>query len=66
MEGATSSAGSSKKATIYVGGFAPEVNEQQLLDAFVTFGGYPCLVSVSRTTVHKHLSEANRHDVEER
>ncbi|GFZ44101.1 hypothetical protein JCM24511_01822 [Saitozyma sp. JCM 24511] len=38
MEGATSSAGSSKKATIYVGGFAPEVNEQQLLDAFVTFG----------------------------
>ena len=36
MEGAI--AGSSKKSTIYVGGFAPEVNEQQLLDAFVTFG----------------------------
>ena len=31
-------AGSSKKATMYVGGFAPQVNEQQLLDAFVTFG----------------------------
>ncbi len=36
MDGAV--AGSSKKSTIYVGGFAPEVNEQQLLDAFVTFG----------------------------
>jgi RNA recognition motif-containing protein len=31
-------AGSSKKATIYVGGFAPEVDEEQLLQAFVTFG----------------------------
>jgi RNA recognition motif-containing protein len=31
-------AGSSKKSTIYVGNFAPEVNEQQLLDTFVTFG----------------------------
>ena len=31
-------AGSSKKATVYVGGFADEVNEQQLLEAFVTFG----------------------------
>jgi len=36
MDGAAS--GSSKKATVYVGGFAPEVNEQQLLEAFVTFG----------------------------
>jgi hypothetical protein len=36
MSGAV--AGSSKKATVYVGGFADEVNEQQLLDAFVTFG----------------------------
>ncbi|KAK4687154.1 hypothetical protein P7C73_g2966, partial [Tremellales sp. Uapishka_1] len=36
MDGASS--GSSKKATIYVGGFAPEVNEEQLLTAFVTFG----------------------------
>ncbi|CAD6587415.1 MAG: hypothetical protein TREMPRED_004752 [Tremellales sp. Tagirdzhanova-0007] len=36
MDGAV--AGSSKKATVYVGGFAPEVNEQQLLEAFVTFG----------------------------
>jgi RNA recognition motif-containing protein len=49
MEGATSSAGSSKKATIYVGGFAPEVNEQQLLDAFVTFGECRC-DSLSRAT----------------
>ena len=32
-------AGPSKKSTVYVGGFANEVNEQQLLDAFVTFGG---------------------------
>jgi hypothetical protein len=31
-------AGSSKKSTVYVGGFAEEVNEQQLLDTFVTFG----------------------------
>lgn len=36
MDGAV--AGSSKKATIYVGGFAPDVNEQHLLDTFVTFG----------------------------
>ncbi len=36
MNGAV--AGSSKKATVYVGGFANEVNEQQLLEAFVTFG----------------------------
>lgn len=34
----SATAGSSKKATVYVGGFANEVNEQQLLDAFVTFG----------------------------
>ena len=34
-------AGSSKKATVYVSGLAPEVNEQQLLDAFVTFGEAP-------------------------
>lgn len=34
-------AGSSKKATIYVGGFADEVNEQQLLETFVTFGMSP-------------------------
>ncbi|ORY32546.1 hypothetical protein BCR39DRAFT_522777 [Naematelia encephala] len=32
------SAGTSKKATIYVGNLSPEVHEQQLLDAFVTFG----------------------------
>jgi hypothetical protein len=32
------SAGSSKRTTVYVAGFAPQVNEQQLLDAFVTFG----------------------------
>jgi hypothetical protein len=51
MEGATSSAGSSKKATIYVGGFAPEVNEQQLLDAFVTFGGCRCDVVRRRTSM---------------
>lgn len=31
-------AGSSKRSTVYVAGLAPEVNEQQLLDAFVTFG----------------------------
>jgi RNA recognition motif-containing protein len=31
-------AGSSKKSTVYVGGFAPDVREQQLLDTFVTFG----------------------------
>lgn len=37
--GESAGAGSSKKATIYVGGFAPEVNEEQLLQAFVTFGG---------------------------
>lgn len=30
--------GSSKRTTVYVAGFAPQVNEQQLLDAFVTFG----------------------------
>jgi len=36
MDGAV--AGSSKKATLYVGGFDLDVNEQQLLDAFVTFG----------------------------
>ncbi|RXK40092.1 cyclophilin [Tremella mesenterica] len=31
-------AGSSKKSTVYIAGIAPEVNEQQLLEAFVTFG----------------------------
>jgi len=36
----SATAGSSKKATVYVGGFANEVNEQQLLDAFVTFGTF--------------------------
>lgn len=37
MEGAPV-AGSSKRATVYVAGFPAEVNEQQLLEAFVTFG----------------------------
>jgi RNA recognition motif-containing protein len=31
-------AGPSKRTTVYVAGFAPGVKEQQLLDAFVTFG----------------------------
>ena len=48
MDGAV--AGSSKKATVYVGGFAPEVNEQQLLEAFVTFG--PSLFSLFRSHHH--------------
>ncbi|WVW83721.1 hypothetical protein I302_105742 [Kwoniella bestiolae CBS 10118] len=30
--------GSNKKSTVYVAGLAPEVNEDQLLSAFVTFG----------------------------
>lgn len=32
------SGGGKSKNTVYVAGLAPEVNEQQLLDAFVTFG----------------------------
>ncbi|WWD17447.1 hypothetical protein CI109_101888 [Kwoniella shandongensis] len=36
--GYTAPAGSSKKSTVYVSGLAPEVNEEQLLQAFVTFG----------------------------
>lgn len=36
---ASGGAGVSKnKNTVYVAGLAPEVDEQQLLDAFVTFG----------------------------
>nr|XP_031857817.1 uncharacterized protein CI109_006760 [Kwoniella shandongensis]KAA5524889.1 hypothetical protein CI109_006760 [Kwoniella shandongensis] len=35
--GYTAPAGSSKKSTVYVSGLAPEVNEEQLLQAFVTF-----------------------------
>lgn len=27
-----------KKSSVYVSGFAPEVDEEQLLQAFVTFG----------------------------
>lgn len=38
MDAQPSGAGSSKKSTVYVAGLAPEVNEQQLLEAFVTFG----------------------------
>lgn len=34
----SAASGSKSKNTIYVAGFAQEVNEQQLLDAFVTFG----------------------------
>jgi hypothetical protein len=33
--------GGKTKNTVYVAGLAPEVNEQQLLDAFVTFGTSP-------------------------
>ncbi|KAK8864256.1 hypothetical protein IAR55_001502 [Kwoniella newhampshirensis] len=36
--GYTPPAGSSRKSTVYVAGLAPEVNEEQLLQAFVTFG----------------------------
>ena len=39
MQAAANDAGSSsKKNTVYVAGFPAEVKEQQLLDAFVTFG----------------------------
>jgi hypothetical protein len=37
MEGGASSS-SKTRNTVYVAGLADEVNEQQLLDAFVTFG----------------------------
>jgi hypothetical protein len=43
MDSQPSGAGASKKATVYVAGLSPEVNEQQLLDAFVTFGEFPFL-----------------------
>lgn len=43
MDSQPSGAGSSKKSTVYVAGLSPEVNEQQLLDAFVTFGKSPML-----------------------
>jgi RNA recognition motif-containing protein len=33
-------ASASKKNTVYVGGFAEEVREQELLNAFVAFGEY--------------------------
>jgi hypothetical protein len=36
--------GSKTRNTVYVAGLADEVNEQQLLDAFVTFGMSPFLV----------------------
>jgi len=32
--------GSKTRNTVYVAGLADEVNEQQLLDAFVTFGTF--------------------------
>ena len=35
---AVASSSTSRKATVYVSGLDSEVNEQQLLDAFVTFG----------------------------
>jgi peptidyl-prolyl isomerase E (cyclophilin E) len=46
MEGAASSS-SKTRNTVYVAGLADEVNEQQLLDAFVTFG----MSQVSTSTV---------------
>lgn len=39
--------GSKTRNTVYVAGLADEVNEQQLLDAFVTFGKSPLLVPSS-------------------
>ncbi|ORX36814.1 hypothetical protein BD324DRAFT_651295 [Kockovaella imperatae] len=38
QSGTAAAASSSKKNTVYVAGFPDEVKEQQLLDAFVTFG----------------------------
>ena len=36
--------GSKTRNTVYVAGLADEVNEQQLLDAFITFGTSPLFV----------------------
>jgi hypothetical protein len=51
MDSQPAGAGSSKKATVYVAGLAPEVNEQQLLEAFVTFGQCNSPLSLSAREV---------------
>jgi len=45
----TMDAGPSKRTTVYVAGFAQSVNEQQLLDAFVTFGD---IIEISLPSEH--------------
>lgn len=48
-----SGAGPSKRSTVYVAGFAPQVNEQQLLEAFVTFGD---ILEISLPLEHEGMS----------
>ncbi|KAI9639632.1 uncharacterized protein MKK02DRAFT_29651 [Dioszegia hungarica] len=55
MDAQPSGAGSSKKSTVYVAGLAPEVNEQQLLEAFVTFG------DILEISLPHEANEPNKH-----
>ena len=64
MDSGNAAAGSSKKNTVYVAGFPDEVKEQQLLDAFVTFGESVChLLCLDRLTYdrgYNRSQSANR------